>query len=67
MVPVATGADKFMHLLTAWNKYLSSIVADIVPLSLDAFMGIVGVIEITASVIVFIRPRLGSLIVGLRL
>lgn len=65
LVPIAAGADKFMHLLTDWNKYLAPVVADIIPFSSNVFMGIVGVIEIAAGIVVFIRPKLGSLIVGL--
>jgi uncharacterized membrane protein YphA (DoxX/SURF4 family) len=65
LVPIVAGADKFMHLLTDWNKYLAPVVTDIIPLSPSAFMSIVGVIEIVAGAIVLIRPRIGSLIVGL--
>jgi len=64
LVPIAAGADKFMHLLTDWNKYLAPVVTDIIPLSPTAFMSIVGVIEIVAGIIVLARPKLGSLIVG---
>lgn len=65
LLPIAAGADKFLHLLTDWNKYLAPVVTDIIPLSPDAFMSIVGIIEIVAGIIVFARPRIGSLIVGL--
>jgi uncharacterized membrane protein YphA (DoxX/SURF4 family) len=64
LVPIVAGADKFMHLLTDWNKYLAPVVTDIIPLSPDTFMGIVGVIEIIAGIIVLARPKLGSIIVG---
>lgn len=64
IVPIVAGADKFMHLLTDWNKYLAPIVTDIIPLSPDVFMSIVGVIEIIAGIIVLVRPKLGSVIVG---
>jgi uncharacterized membrane protein YphA (DoxX/SURF4 family) len=64
LVPIAAGADKFMHLLTDWNKYLAPVVTDIIPLSPTAFMSIVGVIEIVAGIIVLVRPKIGSLIVG---
>jgi uncharacterized membrane protein YphA (DoxX/SURF4 family) len=65
LVPIVAGADKFMHLLTDWNKYLAPVVTDIIPLSPNAFMSIVGVIEIVAGIIVLIRPKIGSLIVAL--
>lgn len=65
LVPIVAGADKFMHILTNWNKYLAPAVTDIIPLSPNVFMGIVGVIEIVAGIIVLAAPRIGSLIVGL--
>jgi uncharacterized membrane protein YphA (DoxX/SURF4 family) len=65
LVPIVAGADKFMHLLTDWNKYLSPIVTDIIPLSPSTFMGIVGVIEIIAGILVLVKPKIGSLVVGL--
>lgn len=64
LVPIVAGADKFMHLLTDWDKYLAPVVTDIIPLSPQTFMSIVGVIEIIAGIIVLAKPKLGSLIVG---
>src|SRR5688572_23309264 len=65
LVPIVAGVDKFMHILTDWNKYLAPVVTDIIPLSPTAFMSIVGVIEILAGILVLARPKVGSLIVGL--
>jgi uncharacterized membrane protein YphA (DoxX/SURF4 family) len=62
LVPIAAGTDKFVHLLTDWNQYLTPVVADIVPAG--TFMSIVGIVEIVAGIIVLTRPRIGSLIVG---
>ena len=59
------GADKFMHLLTDWDKYLAPAIANILPMSAHTFMSIVGIIEIVAGVLVLIKPKIGSLIVGL--
>ncbi|WP_276372884.1 tRNA (5-methylaminomethyl-2-thiouridylate)-methyltransferase [Chryseolinea sp. H1M3-3] len=64
LVPIVAGADKFMHILTDWNQYLAPIVTDILPFTPQTFMSIVGVIEIIAGIIVFVKPRLGSLIVA---
>jgi uncharacterized membrane protein YphA (DoxX/SURF4 family) len=64
LVPIAAGADKFTHLLTDWNQYLAPVVTDIIPLSPDTFMSIVGVIEIIAGVLVLVKPKIGSLVVG---
>lgn len=65
LVPIVAGADKFTHLLTDWNQYLAPVVTNIIPLSPATFMSIVGVIEIVAGILVFVRPKIGSLIVGL--
>jgi hypothetical protein len=65
LVPILAGADKFAHMLTDWNKYLAPVIADILPFSATTFMYIVGVIEMLAGVIVLMRPKVGSLIVGL--
>lgn len=65
LVPILAGLDKFTEILTDWDKYLAPIVTDILPLEAQTFMYIVGVIEITAGVIVLLRPKIGSLIVAL--
>lgn len=65
LVPVFAGADKFMHLLTDWDKYLAPQIANILPISSNSFMSIVGIIEIIAGVLVLIKPRIGALIVAL--
>lgn len=64
LVPIVAGADKFTHLLTDWNQYLAPVVTDIIPLSPGAFMSIVGVIEIIAGILVLVKPKIGSLVVG---
>ncbi len=64
-MPIVAGADKFMHLLTDWEKYLAPVVTDILPFQPHTFMLLVGVIEIIAGIIVLVKPKLGGLIVGL--
>jgi hypothetical protein len=63
LVPIAAGADKFLHILTDWNKYLAPAVANIIPFTPTTFMSIVGVIEIIAGILVLVRPKIGSLVV----
>lgn len=65
LVPIVAGLDKFTHILTDWNKYLAPIVTDILPIKADTFMGIVGVIEIIAGILVLAKPKIGSLVVCL--
>jgi uncharacterized membrane protein YphA (DoxX/SURF4 family) len=65
LVPIVAGADKFMHLLVDWDQYLAPVIANALPFSAHTFMLIVGVIEIVAGIIVLVKPKIGSLIVGL--
>lgn len=65
LVPIVAGADKFMHLLTNWDQYLAPAIANLLPMSPHSFMNIVGIIEMIAGILVLIKPRVGSLIVGI--
>ena len=63
VVPIVAGADKFTHLLAQWDTYLNPAALSIVPVSAATFMHIVGVIEIVAGILVFLRPRIGGFVV----
>lgn len=62
-VPIIAGADKFSHLLAQWDAYLNPLVLNVVPVSATTFMHLVGIIEIVAGVLVFLKPRLGGYVV----
>lgn len=62
-VPIVAGADKFTNILAQWDAYLNPLVLNVVPVSAATFMLLVGVIEIVAGVLVFVRPRLGGFVV----
>lgn len=64
IVPIVAGLDKFTNLLTDWEQYIAPFVADLLPFSAGTFMAIVGVIEIVAGILVFVKPRLGGLVVA---
>jgi uncharacterized membrane protein YphA (DoxX/SURF4 family) len=64
IAPIAFGLDKFFNLLTDWPGYLAPIVTDVVPITAQQFMYLVGVIEIVAGLCVFFLPRFGSLLVA---
>lgn len=64
IVPIVAGLDKFTNLLTDWSQYLAPLAADLLPFPVGTFMVIVGVIEIVAGVLVFVRPRLGGTVVA---
>ena len=62
--PVIMGADKFLNLLTNWEKYLAPSFLSLSPLSAAATMKAVGVVEIIAGLVVALRPRIGAYIVA---
>lgn len=63
MVPIVAGLDKFTNILTDWSMYLSDGFAALLPFEATTFMMIVGVIEIVAGVLVFMRPKEGAYLV----
>jgi hypothetical protein len=64
LVPIGAGLDKYFNLLTNWTSYLNPLVTKELPITGQAFLHIVGVIEIAAGVIVLSRwTQLGSYLV----
>lgn len=63
VVPIVAGLDKFVNLLTDWSLYLPEGLAGLLPVEASTFMIIVGIIEIIAGVLVFIKPREGAYVV----
>ena len=64
ILPEAAGLDKFTNILTNWEQYISPSTAQLIPFSTTTFMMIVGVIEIAAGIIVFVKPAVGGYIVA---
>lgn len=64
IVPIVAGLDKFTNILTQWDNYLHPDISGILPFDPHVFMMIVGIIEITAGIIVFVKPDLGGFIVS---
>lgn len=64
VLPIVAGADKFTNMLTNWEQYINPLILDILPFSATTFMIIVGVIEIGAGVIVWMKPQIGGYIVA---
>lgn len=63
VVPIVAGLDKFTNLLTDWTQYLSPLAARVLPVSPEAFMRVVGVVEVAVGVLVLSRlTRLGAAI-----
>jgi hypothetical protein len=63
IVPVVAGVDKFTNLLAHWENYLNPLVLRVVPFSATRVMHIVGVIEVVAGALVWVRPRIGGFVV----
>ena len=64
VAPCLAGLDKFTHFLTNWDQYLAPVVAELLPMSGHTFMMFVGIVEMTAAVLVALRPRIGAYIVA---
>jgi hypothetical protein len=60
--PIIAGLDKFFDFLVNWTIYLSPIVSNMI--NAQSFMKIVGVVEIAAGIIVFVKPKIGAFIVA---
>jgi hypothetical protein len=63
VVPIVAGLDKFTSLLANWEAYLNPMVLRLIPVTAHQFMLAVGVVEIVAGVLVFMKPRLGAFVV----
>jgi hypothetical protein len=64
VAPIIAGLDKFLGLLTNWDKYLAPQVSSTLGVSPHTFMMIVGVIEIIAGLVVAVNPRFGGYLVS---
>ena len=65
VAPILAGLDKFLHLLTDWDKYLPAVVNNILGGRGHEFMMVVGVIEIVAGIGVFFKPKIFAYVVSL--
>lgn len=64
LVPIVAGLDKFTNVLTDWSQYLSPQMVSLLPMPAATFMMIVGIIEIIAGMLVFLKTELGAYIVS---
>ena len=64
VAPIVAGLDKFFHVLVDWDKYLPSVVNNMVGGQGHTLMLAVGVIEIVAGIGVALRPRIFSYVVA---
>ena len=52
---LAAGLDKFFNFVTLWHMYVSPLVARLLPVTIPAFMGTVGVLEIAIGILLCTR------------
>ena len=64
VAPILFGLDKFTNLLTDWTAYLAPAIDRLVPGTATTTMVAVGVIEITAGLVVAVRPKVGGYLVA---
>lgn len=62
VVPIVAGIDKFFNILVDWEMYLNSLVGNMIDPT--TFLAIVGIVEIVAGILVFVKTRLGAYIVS---
>lgn len=61
LIPLLAGLDKFFNILADWPGYVSPLTASLLPVSAQAFMYAVGIIEIAVGIMVLTRwTRLGA-------
>jgi hypothetical protein len=60
------GIDKFCNLLADWGAYVSPLAAQLLPVSSDTFMGVVGVIELAVGLAILTGwTRVGAYVASL--
>jgi hypothetical protein len=64
VAPILFGLDKFLGLLTDWERYLAPQIDALVPGTAHQAMLAVGVVEVVAGVVVAVRPRVGGYLVA---
>jgi hypothetical protein len=62
VAPLVMGLDKFFNLLTQWPKFLCPLIMNRLPG--ETFMRGIGVVEMAAGVLVWVRPKLGACVVA---
>jgi uncharacterized membrane protein YphA (DoxX/SURF4 family) len=60
--PILAGLDKYLEILTDWDKYLAPVFANL--LGAETFMLVVGIIEIVAGIGVAVKPRIFAYVVA---
>lgn len=63
-LPLAMGIDKYFNSMTYWPHYLAGWINNIIPGTGQEMMYAVGAVEIIAGILVLLKPRYASWVVG---
>jgi uncharacterized membrane protein YphA (DoxX/SURF4 family) len=64
VAPIAFGIDKFFNGMVDWEKYLAPWINRLMPGTAHSFMLFVGIVEITAGLVVALKQRYGAYLVA---
>ncbi len=62
VLPIGAGLDKFLHLITNWDHYLSPLVPLVTHIPTHQMMLLLGPLEIAVGLMVAFKPRIGSIV-----
>jgi hypothetical protein len=62
-LPAIAGLDKFLHVLTTWDNYVSPGIASFLHLTPAGVTSLAGLVEIAIAITVALKPRIGSWVV----
>jgi hypothetical protein len=62
-LPAIAGLDKFLHILTTWDAYVSPGIARFLQLTPAGVTSLAGLIELAAAITVALKPRIGSWVI----
>ena len=61
LVGIAAGADKFLNVITHWEKYVSPRIAQYIPGQSSQFLYAIGIVEIIVGIMILTKfTRLGA-------
>ena len=62
LVPLLAGFDKYLGILADWKRYMSPLAASVLPVPVETFLHIVGIVEVIVGLaVLFGLTRLGAL------
>ncbi len=63
LVPLLAGLDKYTNILANWERYVSPMAASILPVGVETFLHIIGIVEVIVGLaVLFGGTRLGALV-----